>query len=55
MYCFKMYNSGAFSAFTMLCNRHLCLDATYFIIPNENPKGIKQVLLTPIPTAPGNH
>ena len=50
-----MKNSVAFGAFTMLCNRHLCLVAKYFIIPNENAIRIKQFLLTPIPIAPGNY
>ena len=39
----------------MLCNHHLCLVVKYFIIPDENPLGVKQFLLTPIPIAPGNH
>lgn len=39
-----MYNSVAFSTFTILYNHHHCLILEFFITPQENPVSIKQSL-----------
>lgn len=48
---FKLYNSVAISAFTMLCNHHLYLVPNIFITPKGNPIPIKQSL----PASPRSH